>query len=499
MTSAMVQAQARLIDSQMSERFKPERATMNAASSKSATASIYLRISSDRSGERAGVTRQKEDCERRARERGWMIHAIHEDNDLSARSGKRRPGFEALLDDVESGAVSVVVAWALDRLQRNRRDELRLYEACQRAGVTLSLVNGADLDFSTAAGRFVADSLGSVARLEVEMKSDRQCRAQEQAAKQGRRSGGRRPFGYEADGVTVREREAEAVRAAYTAYLSGVPLARIAKDWNEAGLHSDQRRFAKGHEGEPSVWTGQTVGVVLRNPRNAGKRVYKGEVVADAVWPAIVAEETWAAAVGRMKGQSPAPRKLARRLLSGLARCGVCGAPAWGGGAARRGFGNYRCRDNYGHFARMSEPVDDYVSNVLLERLARPDAADLMRREETVDTAALHSEYAALRTRLDSVAIDFADGVIERSQLRTITTRIQSRLTEMDGELADAGRVNVLGPMLDADTVEAGWDALSLDHRRAVIDLLCNVTIHPPGRGVRTFRPESVGVEWKVA
>src|SRR3712207_9251806 len=35
---------------------------------------------------------------------------------------------------------------------------------CQAKGITLSLVNGADLDFSSAAGRFVADALGSVAR-----------------------------------------------------------------------------------------------------------------------------------------------------------------------------------------------------------------------------------------------------------------------------------------------------------------------------------------------
>ncbi|TQM62579.1 recombinase family protein [Humibacillus xanthopallidus] len=461
------------------------------------SANVYVRISQDRAGERAGVIRQREDCMRRAADRGWEVLAVHEDNDQSAKSGRRRPGFEAVLDDVQSGRVGVVIAWALDRLQRNRRDELRLYEACQAAGVTLSLVNGAELDFSTAAGRYVADNLGSIARLEVELKSDRQQSANKQAAHEGRRSGGRRPFGYDQDGMTIREREADAIRTAYRDLLSGVPLAQIAKTWNEVELHSGQARWAEGHKGEPSRWTGQTVRVVLSNPRYAGLRAYKGEIVAEAKWPPVVAQETWRAAVAHLSTRQAVPRKLARRLLSGLALCGVCGAPVWGGGNARQNVPNYRCSAAYGHFARMSEPVDEYVSAVILERLSRPDAAQLLTTTKRPDTAALHDEASTLRNRLESVALEFADGTLTASQIRAITERLRSRLAELEESLADAGRVDVLGPLVRATDVRAVWDGLSLEHRRAIIDTLATVTIHPPGRGVRTFDPATVRVRPK--
>ena len=47
--------------------------------------------------------------------------------------------------------------------------------------------------------------------------------------------GGRRPFGFEQD-MTIRDVEASAVRQAYDDILAGVPLAHIARDWNDAGL-----------------------------------------------------------------------------------------------------------------------------------------------------------------------------------------------------------------------------------------------------------------------
>ena len=79
--------------------------------------------------------------------------------------------------------------------------------------------------------------------------------------------GGRRPFGFEQD-MTIRDVEASAVRQAYDDILAGVPLAQIARDWNDAGLLTPLTT----RQGEPSRWTGDTVRPVLLNPRNAGLR-----------------------------------------------------------------------------------------------------------------------------------------------------------------------------------------------------------------------------------
>ena len=102
-------------------------------------------------------------------------------------------------------------------------------------------------------------------------------------------TGGPRPFGYEADGMTVREVEAAAVRKAYEALALGASLASIACDWNGAGLRTGR----SGRE-----WTTAGVRECLKNPRYAGRRGYLGEDIGPAAWPAIVPEETWLATRG---------------------------------------------------------------------------------------------------------------------------------------------------------------------------------------------------------
>jgi hypothetical protein len=366
-----------------------------------------------------------------------------------------------MLKAIDEGTVQVVIAWALDRLQRNRRDEVRLYELCQKRGARLALVNGAELDFQTAAGRFVADSLGSVARMEVEMKSDRQKRASEQAAKAGKRVGGRRPFGYDADGMTIRPMEAEAIRTGFDDLLAGVSLAEIARRWNAAGHTTGQTRTKAPFTGQPSPWHAYSVRMVLLNPRYAGQRALNGEIVSKALWPPVVDENTWRAAVALLRhpDRSTGPAN-ARRLLTGIARCGVCDATVHAGGNARVGVPGYRCSGSSGHFSRKSEPVDDYVSQSIISYLSLPGA----------------------------------EGELTGSQLRVATARLREKLATAEGAMADAGRVNVLGPLVQADDVRAVWDALPLSKQRAVVDLLVDVVIYPPGRGVRRFDPQTVAI-----
>ncbi len=62
--------------------------------------------------------------------------------------------------------------------------------------------------------------------------------------------------------------------------------------------------------------------------------------------------------------------------------------------------------------------------------------------------------------------------------------------------MADSGRADILGGLVSSSDVAAVWDGLGTARQRAVIDLLCSVVIHPPGRGVRRFDPETVCVAW---
>lgn len=456
-------------------------------------AAVYLRQSQDRADDRLGIDRQREDCLRLASERGWTV--VHElaDNDTSA-SSRKRPGYAALLRLIDTRAVDVIIVWHIDRLLRRLADLEDVIDRCQAASVRLATVSG-DLDLSTDAGRLVGRILASVARGEVERKSSRQQRAQAQAAQQGRRVGGRRPFGYDQDGMTVRSAEAAAVRDGYAAVLAGVSLAAVARDWNARGLSPGQRT----RDGRPSTWRHDNVRHVLLNPRYAGLRAYREEVVGPAVWPALVDEDTFRAVEADLTDEH---RKRGgvhggTGLLTTLALCGVCGATVHLG-RSNRGQRIYRCRASYGHVSRQADVVEEYVAKLAVARLSRPDAYELLRATERPDSAELRDQAQALRRRLEALAVDFADGDLTAAQLRAATDRIRTRLADVERQMADAGRVDVLGPLIAGRDVVKVWEALDTDRRRVIIDTLMTVTLMPPGRGARTFDPETVRVKWRT-
>lgn len=485
-------------------------------------AAVYCRQSLDRTGEELGVARQRESCLLLVRARGWELIGEYVDNDTSASNGKPRPAFERLLEDVRRGKVQAIVARDVDRLCRRLTDLEKVLATCHTAGARV--VTAAEgIDSGTDAGRLVSRLLAAVAQGEVERKSRRQIDAQAQAAAQGRRVGGRRPFGYEQDGMAIRPDEARAIRRAYTDLLAGVPLAAIARDWNAAGLRSGQTRWSPGRKGEPSEWTPDTVRRVLRNARNAGLRRYVPTadrrarrhrvrpdegIVGKAEWPAIVPEETWLAAVALLADPTRRTGGGAdRQLLTGLARCGTpverngqmvpCGEYVHGGGASHKK-PIYRCKSGK-HVNRVAAPVDEYVSKIVVARLRREDARDLLLADDDrPDLPVLRAEAMALRSRLDSVMAEFADDdTMTPAQLRKVTKRIKERLAEVETAMADAGRVDVLGPLVHAEDPQIVWDGMDVDRRRGVIETLMEVRLHPPGRGVRTFRPETVEIDWK--
>ena len=64
---------------------------------------VYARISADSDGTALGVTRQLDDCHKLAERLGWEVAEDYVDNDLSAYSGKRRPRFAQMLEDLADG------------------------------------------------------------------------------------------------------------------------------------------------------------------------------------------------------------------------------------------------------------------------------------------------------------------------------------------------------------------------------------------------------------
>lgn len=456
-------------------------------------AGVYLRISEDKHGDELGVTRQREDCLRLIEQREWTLGDEYPENDTSAAGKVRRPQFDALLAAVGRGEVKVIVAWSLDRLTRTSRDRLALVEACQAHGVVIALVRGSDMDPTTPAGRLTLGILGEVAAHEIDSKSDRQRRAGKQRADRGLPWGPRRPFGYEQGGMIIREFEARHIRRACAEILAGASVRGIAARWNTGGVATSTG----------ARWHGATVSQLLRSPRYAGIRAYgRGkdqQEIGPAAWPPIIDEVTFRAAVAILT--DPTRRVGASRerryLLSGIALCGRCGRPVGSGRATSTGARTYTCKAHH-HLSRAGEPVDDLVTGVVIARLSQHDARELLVADTRPDVELLHDDAVAVRSRLDALAVEFADGELTPSQLRTATERLRTRLAAIESRMAAVSRAPVLVDLIGPGDVAERWATLPLDRQRAVIDVLMSITILPAGRG-RGFDPTTVNIEWKDA
>src|SRR5215210_7878504 len=200
-------------------------------------AGVYARISSDREGDGLGVARQIEDCERLAERKGWRVVEQYVDDDVSAWSGRRRPRYLRSLDDLEAAAIDGLLVYDLDRLHRQPSELESFIELCSRLRLTNVASVSGDIDLTTPDGQFQARILGAVAKKESDDKSRRIRRKHEELAAQGKVSGGgSRPYGYEADKLTLRLAEAAVIKECARRLLAGEPVRSIAADLNARGI-----------------------------------------------------------------------------------------------------------------------------------------------------------------------------------------------------------------------------------------------------------------------
>jgi site-specific DNA recombinase len=456
---------------------------------------IYTRVSLDVTGEGSSVARQEEACRVVAAARGLEVVEVCCDNSISAWSGKRRPGLERALAMAEAGQVDTIIVWALDRLTRSMVDLENIIVLAERTRVGIVTATG-DIDLTTDVGRMVARILAAVARQEVERKAARQRLANAQRAKAGGRTTGVRPFGYEQDQMTLRPKEAEAIKRAAKDAILGVPIAQIARQWETEGFISSRAELGDG-----TGWSTTGVRSILVNPRYAGLRYYLGELAGDASWPAIVDQETHLALVAMLTDANRRTRIAqtgrAETLLGGIGRCGMCGGPLTGS-RKHNGVEGYSCRLGRCVTATRSM-VDARVTAVVLARLERPDALSLLAPSDDGRVAKDREEAATLRQRLDSLAEVFATGAISRSQLTAGTVRMRERLAVVDARLSRAGSGALLVGLAGSGDVAQRWQEAPLARQRAVVAALLDVRVLGPGRGIKVYDPLTrVLLEWRV-
>jgi hypothetical protein len=339
--------------------------------------------------------------------------------------------------------------------------------------------------------------LGSLARYESDHKSERIRRKHEEIATSGRVSGGgSRPYGYEADRLTVRAAEAAIVRECAKRLLAGEPVLSIVRDLNERGVTS-----ASG-----GAWSPQSLRRMLASPRISGQRTHHGEIVAKAVWPAIISPTDGAKIRALLANPERRTSKAVRRyLLTGLLVCQHCGErlvarPRSGGlrrYACAKGPGFSGCGKTYIN----ADEVERFVTEAVLIRL---DSAALQRtlerrQRKEPDAQRWLEEAEQAQAQLRELAAAYGNRELSMDELRAARRPIEARLTNARKQLGKVSRSGVLDRYIgNGDGLRADWDSLDLSQQHAIVGAVVDsVVVGPARRGYNRFDESRLAPVWR--
>jgi DNA invertase Pin-like site-specific DNA recombinase len=463
-------------------------------------AAIYARISEDPRGLENGVSRQLEDCEKLAADRGWEVVARYTDNDISALKGQERPGYDEMMTAVARGEFDRIISYGLSRLWRNRKERADAIEALSKARISVALVKGSDLELTSAAGRMYAGVLGEFDTAESAITAERVARAARQRAEEGRANGAcaygwRRVYQRDAQGRVlgwvdeIDEPAAEIVRGIVRDLLAGTTLRAITARLNDEGSTAPLG----------GKWITSSVRKLAVRDLNVGMRRH-GKDNYRSAWESIVDEGDHIRVKALLSDPKRRTQKAAARthlLTFGIGRCGVCEGVLV---VTRKGpkvkkTALYVCTDN-GCVGRREEWVDELVVATLCERLSRPDALAIFHTDDSeMDEA--RRKVAELRARLDGAADAYAAGLIDTGQLKRITEQVRHPLDADERSVRRAVVIPTVVPdRSNAHYPAFAWGELSISQQRAVLESLGIEVIIKPARGGPGFNPEGVLIEW---
>ena len=293
---------------------------------------VYTRKSSEEGLEQSfnSLHAQRDACEafvRSQQHEGWSIVPTAYDDGGFSGGTMERPGLKALLDDVRSGKVNVVVVYKIDRLTRSLFDFAKIVETLDAAGASFVSVTQS-FNTTTSMGRLTLNVLLSFAQFEREVTGERIRDKIAASKRKGMFMGGNIPIGYDLvdHRLVPNPDEAATVRLIFETYLQRGTVRQVKQHLDRTSVVTKRREVTstdgtKRANGGLPFFTGHLY-TILRNPVYIGKVRHRREVHAGIHDP-IISDELWAAvqarfdaqAVGRSKGRPTRQTSLLTGIL----------------------------------------------------------------------------------------------------------------------------------------------------------------------------------------
>jgi len=408
-------------------------------------AALYARVSTARQAEKQlSIPDQLAQMRKWCQNEGYEVVAEFKDEGLSA-TDDRRPEFQRMLAlaYAKPPAFDAIIVHSLSRFFRDHL-ELGVHDKNLRKN-KVKLVSITQLTDDDSHGELIRTINAVFDGYQSKETAKHTLRSMLENARQGFHNGAKAPYGFKVVDVRLPGRkdtkkvleidldEAAVVRTMFSLYLEqNQGVKGIASYLNERGL------LRREHP-----WGNTAIHDILTNRRYIGEQVFNmhhwksGELKPESEWvkakiEAIVPEEIFLLVQEKLKSRSPVmshPRRLSSpRLLTGILRCGVCGANMTM--ATGKGEGGtyyyYRCATKTRKSTKFcsSRPVRmDQFDKSVLETLANivftPERVETMmyelKRMLCVDGSAtlqsLQRRQDVLRVKLKNSYRAIADGI----------------------------------------------------------------------------------------
>ena len=320
----------------MPDALAPDPFTAMAAQLTPKRAVSYIRVSTREQAQRGGseegfsLPAQREANKRKAQSMGALVVKEFADRGESARSANR-PELQKMLAYLKKdGGIDYVIVHKLDRLARNRADDVEINRAFEEAGVRL--VSTSENIDQTPGGMLLHGIMSSIAEFYSRNLANEVIKGMGEKARNGGTLG-KAPLGYlnvrardengrEVRTIALDEERAPLIRLAFSEYATGNwTVSQLAKHLNTLGLSipPTPRRCAK-----PITTT--RLHKILRHPYYKGTISFQGVEYPGAHEP-LVDEETWSQVQAMLDSHRYGERqRIHNHFLKSTVVCGQCGA-----------------------------------------------------------------------------------------------------------------------------------------------------------------------------
>jgi site-specific DNA recombinase len=443
-----------------------------------AGAVAYLRVSSKEQAEKGGeaegfsIPAQREACSRKAQSLKTAVIEEFVERGESAKTADR-PELQRMLSFVREHPVRYVIVHKVDRLARNRADDVAIHAAIRQAGAELVSVSE-NID-QTPSGMLLHGIMSSIAEFYSRNLATEVIKGSVQKAKNGG-TPGKAPTGYLNVRRLVNGREDRTVEIdpergplmawAFETYRTGEwTIRRLLAELTDRGLTTAPTKRGPGRP-----LTVSHLHRLLRNPYYIGLVPYRGVIYKGKHEP-LVTPETWHEVQRLLAAKNYAGEKQRKHLhyLKGSIYCGQCGSRLIVHHAVGKGGGIYPYFICVGRQQKRSDCKQPALSIEKVEAAVAAYYSTVQLPE--AELAQLHTflsdELATLRADADR------DRDVQSRRLRSLEAE---RKKLLDAHYADAIPLDLLKSEQERITTEIAnaegrLSAITTDFKKAETNL----------------------------